>query len=146
MNMRYTVGICLLISGFQCIQAKDPNFSFHNKSKKVVYVQVINGFKGKLVSFMLTDTIAVLPDKFCDLPYKDIKDIDITKDTFVRIYDKDQTQLAGAKFAKNKTIYINWDGKDIYPQRGPLKGLKNKTDKGYSTKNNVKKTDIFEEN
>jgi hypothetical protein len=120
------------------IIAVDPNFSLHNKSSKTIWIEINNG-RGLWESakaLVMTEADGILPDRFYD------KTIDISKKTELAIYDNNKKVLAKVTFPLNKTIYINWDGATVYPQRGPLKGLTGKTDKKYSLKNNVKKGEI----
>ena len=116
-------------------------FSLHNKGSHAIYIDVRNE-KGLekagnfLKNLVQKEADTVLKDRFLDKP------IDISKDTTLIIYNKDGKEIYKATFTKNKTIYINWDGSKLYPQRGPLKGLTKATDAGYSLRKNVIQSDI----
>lgn len=133
------ISICLMSAGTAQSMNQAPGFSIHNKSNKRILVEVKNniGLFDKMKAAVMTEAVEMAVDAFYD------KKIDITKKTEVVLYAVDTKQpVSKATFSPNKTIFINWDGQKIYPQRGPLKGLTGKTDKGYSLKNNVSARDI----
>jgi hypothetical protein len=148
------IAVMLLLSnGYQQVWAvkakkaknKNPGFSLHNKSKKVIWVDVSNGksWLQKLEDVFATTTNKVLADG-----YHDTK-IDTTKETRLAIYDGNEKILYNVKFPKNKNIYIKWDGENLLPQKGGgFKGIKGKitgtTSQGYPLENNVKEDDLFE--
>lgn len=128
-------------------------FSLHNKSSQQIFVTVENDslIKEKGVSGFLQKTFGgpslyrVAKGAFLDLS------LNIAKPTKLTLYDcssLDQCDTSNARiiskvtFTPNKTIYINWDGKKVYKQRGPLKGITQATDKGYDLANNVETSDI----
>jgi hypothetical protein len=125
------------------IFAADPGFSLHNKAHDEIKIELING------GTKLTGTVQ--PDKFENFQ------IDTARETALHVlyirYDQigskkiavSKTEYA-VKFAANKTIYINFNPNiqsPIYPQKGPFLGITNKTDLGYSTKNNIVASQIL---
>jgi len=113
-------------------------FSLNNKSGNSIYVQLTNGNKLQRFGQELTNAAELLlKDAVAESP------IDISKDTELILYDtKTKKKILSAKFTPNKTIYINWNGKTLYKQQGPLGGMTGVNDNCYSLKNNVEDLDI----
>lgn len=115
-------------------------FSLQNKSGKEVYIQLVNGNALQRFGQKLSGNIERLADgAVAEMP------LDTSKDTTLTLYRNNQGQaekIVTASFAKGKTIYINWDGKTLYKQKGPLGGLTNVNDNCYSLENNVSDADI----
>lgn len=115
----------------------DIAFSLNNKSGGAIYFKVNNG--GAITRFGQSLT------KGADLLTKNAvaeSKLDISNKTILTIYDNKGTELIEAEFPKNKTIYINWDGTNLYKQKGPLMGLTGVNDNCYSLKNNVADNEI----
>lgn len=113
------------------------NFSMHNKTAKEITIWVLNGNR-QAWTF-------VPAGQFVDLP------TNTEEKTTIALYATGWNpsgrpsityQAAHVEIAPGTTVYVNWDGKKIYPQRGPFLGLTGKTDRGYSTENNVKLSSI----
>lgn len=84
-----------------------------------------------------------------ELTKKDLfynKNINWQKPTTVFIFDENGTLIYAANIKADHTIYVHWDGKKLYPQRGPHYGigLENKTDLGYPLDKNVSTKHIVE--
>jgi hypothetical protein len=62
--------------------------------------------------------------------------------TTVSIFDRSDNLLYQAEFPAGKTIYVHWNGKDLYPQTGPLRGFQGTTDIGYYLDKNLRNDDI----
>jgi hypothetical protein len=140
------VVFAFILAGSTAIWAKkDPGFSLHNKAGKAIWVTVNNdqSLGKKVEGFFTTKANKVTNKAFYD------KDIKTNKETELIVFDDNENELVKATFTKDMTIYVNWDGKKLYPQRGPLKGVLGKvskklglTDQGYSLANNVTEDDI----
>lgn len=113
-------------------------FSLNNKSGKAVYFKLINGNVLQRLGQDLT--------KPADLLIKNAVAeavIDISNVTELALYSAtDGKKILTARFTPNKTIYINWNGKNLYAQQGPLGGITGVNDNCYSLKNNVADSDI----
>jgi hypothetical protein len=143
MNMR---NIIIAFVGFICFSAvAENNLSIHNKSGRVVYVDVQKGEPGiwqKFLNLIVSEGKAIFDGGFYD------RETDISEPTYLIFYNKDAKVLAKVRIAPGKTIYVNLDlnkaTDKVYPQQGPLKGWTYHTDQGYSLKNNVTAADIKE--
>jgi hypothetical protein len=85
------------------VLSADPAFSLHNKSKKTISLEIMNG-NTRLSS-------NVQPGKFSN------HDLDIRNKTtlIIRSYDNPNNTLYEATFSLNKTIYLNWDENNNLP-------------------------------
>ena len=115
----------------QLSAVNDPGFSLRNKSPKDIFIEIKSGNQPKRTAKLLSGGLLV-------------HKIDLIESTSLVIQQVSGGAVYRYGFTVGKSLYLNWDGIRLYPQRGPLSGLTGKTDEGYPLKNNVKERDIFQ--
>lgn len=112
-------------------------FSLNNKSDSAVYFRLVNGNIFQRLGQNVTQP--------ADLLIKNAvaeAAIDVSNVTELTLYNTKGVKILTAHFAPEKTIYINWDGKTLYKQKGPLGGITGVNDNCFSLANNVADSDI----
>ena len=101
MKMKLVMTLAFMTLGINAaLKAADPDqFSLHNKTKGTIYVTIDNDGASK--DEML---VAVPKDGFFET------DLELGNQTTLTIHGQNRTPTYTAKFPKDVTLYISWDG------------------------------------
>lgn len=135
----FFITFAMFFSLINIAQAKDdPMFTLRNKSNNDVYVVVGPEIEGITIQGHVQCKLAHLGKLLEAKQYSTGYNIILYKDMFCKV------PIYKAKLMNGKNAYLNWDGKKLYPQKGPYLGITGKTDEGYSLKENITNIKVLE--